>query len=92
MHNNPRTFYGDGGINGLASWIREMELALEIHIFPKNCRVKFTTCMFMGATFIWWNTQVKTLGIESAYATSWEALKSSYKKDSTLKRTQGEWK
>lgn len=37
--------------------------------------MKLTTCTFMGITLIWWNAQVKTLGVDATYAISWEELK-----------------
>lgn len=40
----------------------------------KDCRVKLTTCTFMGKALILWNVQVKTLGVDRAYAVPWEEM------------------
>nr|GEY46947.1 hypothetical protein [Tanacetum cinerariifolium] len=37
-------------------------------------QVKFATCTLLDAALTWWNSQIRTLGLE-AYAMTWEVLK-----------------
>ncbi|GJW11041.1 putative reverse transcriptase domain-containing protein [Tanacetum coccineum] len=41
---------------------------------PKN-QVKFSTCTFLGNALTWWNSHMKTVTQDVAYAMDWKALK-----------------
>nr|GEV12435.1 reverse transcriptase domain-containing protein [Tanacetum cinerariifolium] len=51
-------------------------------------QVKFATCTLLNASLTWWNSQIRTLGLE-AYAMIWEVLK---KKMTNKYYPQGELK
>lgn len=48
---------------------------LQIHDYAKDYWVEFSTCTFIGTTLIWWNIQVKTLGVDTTYTIPWERMK-----------------
>ena len=74
MKYQPRSFYENEGVIRLTIWIENMELIFLISSYAKKCRVKFATCTFMDASIAWWKKYIKTMGIESAYGTTWEML------------------
>ncbi|GJW03223.1 putative reverse transcriptase domain-containing protein [Tanacetum coccineum] len=39
------------------------------------CQIKFATCTMQGNALMWWNSHVKTVTHEVAYATTWKTLK-----------------
>ncbi|GKC57614.1 reverse transcriptase domain-containing protein [Tanacetum coccineum] len=39
-----------------------------------NCQVKFATCTLTDGALTWWNSYVKTVGIDAAYEMSWKEL------------------
>ncbi|KAI3821446.1 hypothetical protein L1987_09014 [Smallanthus sonchifolius] len=72
---NPRSFNGTEGAVGLMRWIEKMELVIDISECTADCMVKYSTCTLTDKALTWWNTQMKTLGRETAYQLSWEDLK-----------------
>ncbi|GJX76239.1 hypothetical protein Tco_0323050 [Tanacetum coccineum] len=43
--------------------------------FPsENCQVKYATCTQLDSALTWWNSHVKTLRIDAAYAMTWKEL------------------
>ncbi|GKA65734.1 putative reverse transcriptase domain-containing protein [Tanacetum coccineum] len=41
---------------------------------PLNFRVKFATCTLLGISLTWWNSHVKEVGLDVAYAMPWKTL------------------
>ncbi|KAI3725265.1 hypothetical protein L1987_65046 [Smallanthus sonchifolius] len=72
---NPRSFNDTEGAVGLMRWIEMMESVIDISECTADCMVKYSTCMITDKALTWWNTQMKTLGRETAYQLSWEDLK-----------------
>ncbi|KAI3810118.1 hypothetical protein L1987_19727 [Smallanthus sonchifolius] len=72
---NPRSFNGTEGAVGLMRWIEKMESVIDISECTADCMVKYSTFMLTDKALTWWNTQMKTLGRETAYQLSWEDLK-----------------
>lgn len=52
-----------------------MESTLQNHDYTKKSWVKFTTCTFMDTNLNWWNTNVKTIGVDVANTIQWEVIK-----------------
>ncbi|KAI3807474.1 hypothetical protein L1987_23403 [Smallanthus sonchifolius] len=71
----PRSFNGTEGAVGLMRWIEQMESVIDISECTADCMVKYSTCTLTDKALTWWNTQMKTLGRETAYQLSWEDLK-----------------
>ncbi|KAI3810829.1 hypothetical protein L1987_20451 [Smallanthus sonchifolius] len=71
----PRNFNGTEGAVGLRRWIEKMESVIDISECTADCMVKYSTCSLTDKALTWWNSQVKTLGRQTAYELSWEDLK-----------------
>nr|GEZ82863.1 reverse transcriptase domain-containing protein [Tanacetum cinerariifolium] len=52
----------------------KMESVFNISGCAIENQVKFATCTLLDAALTWWNSQIRTLGLE-AYAMTWEVLK-----------------
>ncbi|GKB10887.1 putative reverse transcriptase domain-containing protein [Tanacetum coccineum] len=68
--------HGDGSHNS-DTGIRGTVRTLLFHI--SNCavenQVKFATCTFLGNALTWWNSHMKTVTQDVAYAMDWKTLK-----------------
>nr|GEW35805.1 hypothetical protein [Tanacetum cinerariifolium] len=71
---HPLNFKGNEGIVGLTRWIEKMESVFNISGCAIENQVKFATCTLLDVALTWWNSQIRTLGLE-AYAMNWEVLK-----------------
>ncbi|GJW97391.1 putative reverse transcriptase domain-containing protein [Tanacetum coccineum] len=73
---NSTNGHGDGSHN-FDTKIRGTISTPLFHI--SNCavenQVKFATCTFLGNAFTWWNSHMKTVTQDLAYAMEWKALK-----------------
>nr|GFC77660.1 putative reverse transcriptase domain-containing protein [Tanacetum cinerariifolium] len=65
---------GDGSHIGLTCWIKKMESIFNISGCAVENQVKFATCTLLDATLTWWNSQIRTLGLD-AYTMTWSVLK-----------------
>ncbi|KAI3815969.1 hypothetical protein L1987_15653 [Smallanthus sonchifolius] len=72
---NPRNFNGTEGAVGLMRWIEKMESVIDISECTADCMVKYATCTLADKALTWWNSQMKTLGRQTAYQLSWDDLK-----------------
>nr|GEW67201.1 putative reverse transcriptase domain-containing protein [Tanacetum cinerariifolium] len=58
----------------LTRWFKKMESVFHICNYAKNCQVKYATCTLLDSALTWWNSHVKTMGIDAAYAMTWKEL------------------
>ncbi|GJS02263.1 putative reverse transcriptase domain-containing protein [Tanacetum coccineum] len=73
----------DTGIRGtgneewvnLSQWFEKMESVFHISNCVVENQVKFATCTFLGNALTWWNSHMKTITKDVAYAMDWKALK-----------------
>ncbi|GKG57096.1 reverse transcriptase domain-containing protein, partial [Tanacetum coccineum] len=66
---------GTEGVVKLTQWIEKMEIVFCIsNCFAEN-QIKFSTCTILGNALTWWNSNVRTVGNEIAYAMTWTELK-----------------
>ncbi|KAI3742319.1 hypothetical protein L1987_59999 [Smallanthus sonchifolius] len=72
---NLRNFNGTEGAVGLIRWIEKMESVIDISECTADCMVKYSTCTLTDKALTWWNSQVKTLGRQTAYQLTWDDLK-----------------
>ncbi|KAI3813755.1 hypothetical protein L1987_18487 [Smallanthus sonchifolius] len=56
-------------------WIEKMESVIDISECTADCMVKYATCTLADKALTWWNSQMKTLGRQTAYQLSWDDLK-----------------
>ncbi|GKE15705.1 reverse transcriptase domain-containing protein [Tanacetum coccineum] len=66
---------GTKGVVGLTQWIEKMESLFHISNCTVTCQVKFATCTLQGNALTWWNSHVRTVRHDVAYAMPWKTLK-----------------
>ncbi|GKF00402.1 putative reverse transcriptase domain-containing protein [Tanacetum coccineum] len=71
----PLNFKGTKRVVGLTQWFEKMESVFYVSNCIVACQVKFATCTLQGNALTWWNSHVKTISREVAYAMTWRALK-----------------
>ncbi|GJZ06062.1 reverse transcriptase domain-containing protein [Tanacetum coccineum] len=62
------------GDAGLAQWFEKIESVFHISKYTVECQVKFATCTLLGGALTWWNSYVRTVGHDAAYALPWKTL------------------
>ncbi|GJU94006.1 putative reverse transcriptase domain-containing protein [Tanacetum coccineum] len=71
----PLNFKGTKGVVGLTQWFKKMESVFHISNCTVACQIKFATCTLQGNALTWWNSHVKIVRHDVAYAMSWKTLK-----------------
>ncbi|GJU28479.1 putative reverse transcriptase domain-containing protein [Tanacetum coccineum] len=71
----PFTFKGTEGVVVLSQWFEKMESVFHISNYAVENQVKFATCTFLGNALTWWNSHMKTVTQDVAYAMDWKAIK-----------------
>ncbi|GJQ99231.1 hypothetical protein Tco_0522216 [Tanacetum coccineum] len=71
----PMNFKGTEGVVGLTQWLEKMESVFHISNCTVACQVKFATCTLQGNTLTRWNSHVRAVGHDVAYAMPWKTLK-----------------
>nr|GEU70514.1 reverse transcriptase domain-containing protein [Tanacetum cinerariifolium] len=51
-----------------------MESVFHICNCKENCQVKYATCTLLDSALTWWNSHVKIVGIDAAYAMTWKEI------------------
>ncbi|GKE56319.1 hypothetical protein Tco_1495504 [Tanacetum coccineum] len=64
----PLTFKGTEGVVVLSQWFDKMELVFHISNYAMENQVKFATCTFLENALTWWNSYMKTVTQDVAYA------------------------
>ncbi|GKE07310.1 reverse transcriptase domain-containing protein [Tanacetum coccineum] len=75
LYCKPLTFKGTEGVVVLSQWFEKMESVFHISNYDVENQVKFATCTFLGNALTWWNSHMKTVTQDVAYAMDWKALK-----------------
>ncbi|GJS22118.1 putative reverse transcriptase domain-containing protein [Tanacetum coccineum] len=55
--------------------LRKMESVFHISNCAVENQVKFATCTFVGNALTWWNSHMKAITQDVAYAMDWKTLK-----------------
>ncbi|GJT38644.1 putative reverse transcriptase domain-containing protein [Tanacetum coccineum] len=71
----PLNFKGTEGVVVLSQWFEKMESVFHISNCAPENQVKFATCTFTGNALTWWNSHMKAVTQDVAYAMDWKALK-----------------
>ncbi|GJZ99283.1 putative reverse transcriptase domain-containing protein [Tanacetum coccineum] len=71
----PLTFKGTKGVVMLSQRFEKMESVFHISNCAMENQVKFATCTFLGNALTWWNSHMKTVTQDVAYAMDRKALK-----------------
>ncbi|GJT95686.1 putative reverse transcriptase domain-containing protein [Tanacetum coccineum] len=75
MKCQPLNFKGTEGVVELTQWVEKMETVFRISNCSVENQVKFSTCTLLGNALTWWNSHVRTVGNDVAYAMTWTELK-----------------
>nr|GEU47201.1 hypothetical protein [Tanacetum cinerariifolium] len=71
----PLNFKGTEGVVGLTQWLEKMKYVFHISNCIAACHVKFATYTLQGNALTWWNSHVRAVGHDVAYAMPWKTLK-----------------
>ncbi|GJV71488.1 hypothetical protein Tco_1491483, partial [Tanacetum coccineum] len=66
---------GTEGVVKLTQWFERMEIVFRISNCIVENQIKFSTCTLLGVALTWWNSHVRTVGHDVAYAMTWTDLK-----------------
>lgn len=72
---NPAKYSGEEGATALLQWFENMENTFMISECPEHLRVRFASSILTKRALTWWNGQKILLGLEAAFATSWDDFK-----------------
>ncbi|GKD36703.1 putative reverse transcriptase domain-containing protein [Tanacetum coccineum] len=75
LKRQPPNFKGTKGVVGLTQWFEKMEFAFHISNCTIACQIKFATCTLQRNSLTWWNSHVRTVGHDVAYAMTWKTSK-----------------
>ncbi|GJW97368.1 reverse transcriptase domain-containing protein [Tanacetum coccineum] len=75
MKCKPLYFKGTKGVVELTQWFERMETVFCIRNCIVESQIKFATCTLLGSSLTWWNSHVRTVGHDVAYAMTWTNLK-----------------
>ncbi|GKA72587.1 putative reverse transcriptase domain-containing protein [Tanacetum coccineum] len=71
----PMNFKGTEGVIGLTQWVEKMESVFLISNCAITSQVKYASCTLQGSALTWWNSHVRAVGQDVAYAMPLTALK-----------------
>ncbi|GKD04741.1 hypothetical protein Tco_1179715 [Tanacetum coccineum] len=63
------------GVVDLIQWFEKMETMFSISNCSVENQIKFFTCTLLAGALTWWNSHVRTVGHDVAYAMTWTDLK-----------------
>ncbi|GJR09465.1 putative reverse transcriptase domain-containing protein [Tanacetum coccineum] len=75
MKCQPLNSKGTKGVVELTQWIEKMETMFCISNYSVEYQIKFSTYTLLGNALMWWNSYVRTVGNDIAYAMTWTELK-----------------
>nr|GEW96287.1 putative reverse transcriptase domain-containing protein [Tanacetum cinerariifolium] len=71
----PLKFKGTEGVIGLTQWFERTESVSSINNCTAENQVKFAFCTLIGSALTWWNSHMKVVSQEVAYAIPWKTLR-----------------
>nr|GEX14071.1 reverse transcriptase domain-containing protein [Tanacetum cinerariifolium] len=71
----PMNFKGTEGVFNLTQWLEKMESVFHISTYTVACQVKCATCTLQVNDLTWWNSHVRVVRHDVAYAMPWKTLK-----------------
>nr|GEV04697.1 hypothetical protein [Tanacetum cinerariifolium] len=75
MKYKPLYFYGTKRVIELTQWFKRKKIGFYISNQTIENQIKFTTYTLLESALTWWNSHVKTVGPDVAYAMTWSDLK-----------------
>nr|GEY77520.1 retrotransposon protein, putative, Ty3-gypsy subclass [Tanacetum cinerariifolium] len=67
----PLKFNGTEGVVGLTRWFKRTEFVSSISNCTAENQVKFASCTLIGSALTWWNSHMRAVSQEVAYAMPW---------------------
>nr|GEW21719.1 putative reverse transcriptase domain-containing protein [Tanacetum cinerariifolium] len=71
----PLKFNGTEGVIGLTRWFERTESVPSINNYTTENQVKFSSCTLIGSALTWWNSNMRAVSQEVAYAMPWKSLR-----------------
>ncbi|GJS46512.1 putative reverse transcriptase domain-containing protein [Tanacetum coccineum] len=71
----PMNFKDTEGVVDLTQWVEKMESVFLISNCAITSQVKYASCTLQGSALTWWNSHVRAVGQDVAYAMPWTDLK-----------------
>nr|GEX09179.1 putative reverse transcriptase domain-containing protein [Tanacetum cinerariifolium] len=71
----PLKFKGTKGVIGLTQWFERIEFVSSISNCTTENHVKFASCTLIGSALTWWNSYMRAVSQEVAYAMPWKTLR-----------------
>nr|GFB50760.1 hypothetical protein [Tanacetum cinerariifolium] len=71
----PLKFNGTKGVIGLTRWFERTESVSSISNCTAENQVKFVSCTLIGSALTWWNSHLRAVSQEVAYAMPWKTLR-----------------
>ncbi|GKE44067.1 reverse transcriptase domain-containing protein [Tanacetum coccineum] len=75
MKCQPLYFKGTEGVVELTQWFERMETVFCISNCSVDNQIKFSTCTLLAGALTWWNSYVRIVGQDVAYAMTWTDLR-----------------
>ncbi|GJU53813.1 putative reverse transcriptase domain-containing protein [Tanacetum coccineum] len=75
MKCQPLYFKGTEGVVELTQWFERMETVFRISNCFVDNQIKFSTCTLLASALTWWNSYVRIVGQDAAYAMTWTDLR-----------------
>ncbi|GJV09452.1 reverse transcriptase domain-containing protein [Tanacetum coccineum] len=75
MKCQPLYFKGTEGVVELTQWFERMETVFRISNCSVENQIKFSTCTLLAGALTWWNSHVRIVGQDVAYAMTWTDLR-----------------
>ncbi|GJT11448.1 putative reverse transcriptase domain-containing protein [Tanacetum coccineum] len=75
MKCKPLYFKGTKGVVELTQWFQRMETVFCISNCTVENQIKFATYTLLGSALTWWNSHIRIVGHDVAYAMTWTNLK-----------------
>nr|GEX33762.1 putative reverse transcriptase domain-containing protein [Tanacetum cinerariifolium] len=75
MKCKPLNFKGTEGVVELTQWFKKMGTVFRKSNCSVENQIKFSTCTLLGSALTWWNSHIKTVGPDAAYAMTWVDMK-----------------
>ncbi|GJY98541.1 reverse transcriptase domain-containing protein, partial [Tanacetum coccineum] len=75
MKCQPLYFKGTERVVELTQWFERMETVFRISHCSVENQIKFSTCTLLAGALTWWNSHVRIVGHDVAYAMTWTELK-----------------
>nr|GEY01240.1 putative reverse transcriptase domain-containing protein [Tanacetum cinerariifolium] len=71
----PLKFNGTEGVIGPTRWFERTDTVFSISNCTSETQVKFASCTLIGSALTWWNSHMRAVSQEVAYAMPWRTLK-----------------